>query len=53
MPGRENVGRLHRETRPEQAVVKRHVAERDGARRGVVDLLAEAEIFEKIAGIGL
>ena len=53
MPGGERVGRLHREARAEQADVERDVADRDGARRGVADGLAEAEILEEIAGAGL
>jgi hypothetical protein len=52
-PAREHVGRLHREAGTEQAVVKRHVAGRDGARGGVPDHLADAEILEEIAGAGL
>ena len=51
--GGEGVGRLHGKARAEQAVVKRHVADRDRARRGVADVLAETEILEKIAWIGL
>ncbi len=49
----ERVRRLHREPRAEQAGVKRDVADRDGARRGVADHLADAEIFKTIAGAGL
>jgi len=44
---------LHREPRAEQAGVKRDVADRDGARRGVPDHLADTEIFKAIAGAGL
>src|SRR5208282_2314163 len=41
---------LHRKARAEQAGIERDVAGRDRARRGVTDHLANAEIFEKIAG---
>ena len=51
--GREGVGRLHGKARPEQPVIERHIAERYRARRGVADFLAEAEVLEKIAWIGL
>ena len=50
--GGKSVRRLHRETRAEQAIIERDVAERDGARRGVADHLAELEVLEEIAGIG-
>src|SRR5664279_3859999 len=50
---REGVGGLHGKARPEQAVVNRDIAERDGTRRGVGNLLAEAEILEEISRIGL
>ena len=43
------VGRLNREAGAEQSVVKRDIAQRDRARCGVADLLADAEIFEEIA----
>jgi hypothetical protein len=43
----EFIGRLHREAWPEQAVVQRHVARRDRARRRVADRLAQPEILEK------
>ena len=49
----ELVRRLHREARPEHAVIERDIAGGDGARRRVPDHLADAEIFEKIAGAGL
>src|SRR5208337_2809002 len=49
----ERVRRLHREPRAEQAGVNRDIADRDGARRGVADHLADAEIFKAIAGAGL
>jgi hypothetical protein len=44
---------LNRKTWPEQPVVDGNVADGDGSRRGVTDLLAEPEILEKIAGAGL
>ncbi len=50
---RERVRRLHGEARPEQPVIQRDIAGGDGSRRGVADLLAEAEVLEEIAGIGL
>src|SRR3974390_2098775 len=50
--GCENIGRLHGEAWPEQTIVNRDITERDSARGSVADLLAEAKILEKIAGIG-
>ena len=49
----EGVRRLHGEARAVEAGVERHVADRHGARRGVADGLAEAEILEEAAGIRL
>ena len=49
----EGVGRLHGKARPEQAVIERHIAEGHRARGGVANLKAEAEVLEKIAGVGL
>ena len=49
----ELVRRLHRKARPEQAVIERDIAGGHGARRGVTDHLADAEILEEIAGTGL
>jgi hypothetical protein len=40
---------LHRKTPAEQGILKRHVTNRVGSRRGVPDDLAEAEILEEIA----
>ena len=46
----ERIRRLHREARAEQAGIERGIAGGERARRGVADHLADAEIFEKIAG---
>ncbi len=46
----EFVRRLHRETAAEQPGIERDIADGDGARRGVTDHLADAEIFKIIAG---
>jgi hypothetical protein len=43
---------LYCKARPEQAVVNGDVADGDGARRGMPNVLTEAEILEKIAGVG-
>src|SRR6266511_1808530 len=50
---REGIGGLDRKTRAEQTIVERHVSHGDRARRGMPDDLADAEIFEEIAGTGL
>jgi hypothetical protein len=42
---------LHGKARPEQPVVQRDVADGYRARGGVANLLAEAEILKKIAGV--
>jgi hypothetical protein len=44
---------LDRKARTEQPVIERHIAESDGARGGVADLLTETKILEEIARTGL
>ena len=51
--GREGIRGLHREARTEQRVVERDVADRHSAWRCVRDGLAEPEVLEEIAGVGL
>ena len=50
---REGVRRLHGEARPVQRGEQAHIADRDRARRGMHDLLAELEVLEIVAGDGL
>src|SRR5262249_21979171 len=50
---RKDIRGLHGKTRTEQAVVERHVPHRDGAGNGVLDHLADAEVFKEIAATGL
>src|SRR5262245_42882025 len=50
---REHVRGLYGKTRAEQAIVERHIPHRDGARNGVVDHLADVEVFKEIAATGL
>ena len=49
---REGVRRLHREARPVEAHVERDVAGADGARRGVLQHLADREVLEEVAELG-
>src|SRR5262249_13361888 len=49
---RELVGGLHREAGAIERVVERDVADRDGARRRVLNPLAETKVLKEIAGIG-
>src|SRR5262249_52829148 len=50
---REHIRGLHGKTRAEQAVIERHVPDRDGASNGLLDHLADAEVFKEIAATGL
>src|SRR6516165_1267183 len=50
---REDIRGLHGKTRAKQAIVERDVADRDGARNGMLDHLADVEVFEKVAAAGL
>src|SRR5260370_180815 len=50
---REDIRGLHGKTRTEEAIVERDVPDRDGARNGVLDHLADVKVFEKVAVAGL
>src|SRR5438876_570418 len=50
---REDIRGLHGKTRTEQAIVERDVPDRDGARNGMLDHLADVKVFEKVAVAGL
>src|SRR5215468_960575 len=49
----EDIRGLHGKTRTEQAIVERDVPDRDGARNGMLNHLADVEVFEKVTVAGL